>query len=94
MPLDKAEPIINAYVDMTVNEIEYRTGHKPNRWAILGDATDDYRVDAADDEEGNECIDLDMVCMLLEKIEQEYIEMYEEEKTPGIKRCPPAKMPK
>lgn len=95
LPQDKAEPIIHAYIDMAVNEIEMKTGRKTSKWEVLADLSDySWKFVELDDDE-NEYTDIDTVAMLLEDIVQDYLEMYEDYKTSGIKYpAPAAKMPK
>ena len=75
---EEAEPIINAWIDMAVNQIEQETGHKVNRDSILGDLCDDDWKFYMGEEDGA-YVDIDTVYALLDDIVDNYIEWYKED---------------
>lgn len=79
LTLDKAEPIINAWIDMAVNEIEYQTGHKARKEDILEDLSgEDWKFfEITEDDE--EAVDIDTVSSLIDAITDYYIRWYKEE---------------
>lgn len=97
LTLDKAEPIINAWIDMAVNEIEYQTGHTIDKYSLLEDLSgEDWKFfEITEDEE--EAVDIDTVSSLIDAITDYYIRLFKEddERESEIKHAPVgAKKPK
>lgn len=79
LPLAEAEPIVNAWINMSVNDIEAATGHRVDSNHLLADLSDDDWKFYEITEDDEEALDIDTVYMLLKAITQSYIEWYKEE---------------